>query len=264
MDQKTSVIPTTPQRPTVHVLVRLYSKHVGQTPVHVRYVQHVSHASYNYLYMSDMLTACSAIPELTRLRSSSSYIGPRTIRKLGERAWSVSRHFALFIGWLIHLRPSQRDDGYTDDRSQNQVHTDEQIQVFPGVTQCLLYTDCIGHWVTHPSSSNSTICTTRVCSRCLRATCQRYLCPLNCFGSKFSHFEAMGVIVRFSYDIALAAGITYNPLALKVHVHISCFEFTPGNVLYSRSPWEIRSRVNHLQVTCLGDQQACRRAGYLI
>ena len=43
--------------------------------------------------MSEMLTACSAVPALiTRLRSSASgdYIVPRTIRNLGDRAFSVS------------------------------------------------------------------------------------------------------------------------------------------------------------------------------
>ena len=44
------------------------------------------------VYMLDMLTACSAVPALTRQRSSASgdYIVPRTIWKLGERAFSVS------------------------------------------------------------------------------------------------------------------------------------------------------------------------------
>lgn len=43
-------------------------------------------------YMSDMVTTCSSVSSLSRLRSSTSgdYIIPRTIRKLGERAFSVS------------------------------------------------------------------------------------------------------------------------------------------------------------------------------
>ena len=43
-------------------------------------------------YMKDMVTACSEVSSLARLRSSTSgdYIIPRTIRKLGERAFSVS------------------------------------------------------------------------------------------------------------------------------------------------------------------------------
>ena len=43
-------------------------------------------------YMTDMVTACSTVSSLARLLSSSSgdYIIPRTVRKLGERAFSVS------------------------------------------------------------------------------------------------------------------------------------------------------------------------------
>jgi hypothetical protein len=50
------------------------------------------HWSSPRVYMTDMVTACSAVSLLARLRSSTSgnYITPRTIRKLGERVFSVS------------------------------------------------------------------------------------------------------------------------------------------------------------------------------
>jgi len=64
------------QRVEYKLCLLMHKVSVGQAPV----------------YMSDMVTACSAVPSLARLRSSTSgdYIVPRTIRKLGEKAFSVS------------------------------------------------------------------------------------------------------------------------------------------------------------------------------
>lgn len=83
-------------KPNDHVTAALKTLHWLPVKQRIEYkvclLMHKVCVSQAPAYMSDMVTACSSVPERTRLRSSSSrdYIVPRTIRKLGERAFSVS------------------------------------------------------------------------------------------------------------------------------------------------------------------------------
>jgi Reverse transcriptase (RNA-dependent DNA polymerase) len=83
-------------KPNDHVTAALKNLHWLPVKQRIEYKQcllmHKVRVGQAPVYMSDMLTACSAVPSLARLRSSTSgdYIVPRTTLKLGERAFSVS------------------------------------------------------------------------------------------------------------------------------------------------------------------------------